>query len=284
MAKIKRFCFSTLMVDFSSNITKIVCYDSSVIDFRLENRRNFTMMKPLITTAAALALLAAPVMNHKADAAGLQTNINNNVVKYEYKTNNIQDLETWVNSMLKQYNFNTAHFNIQPGKQTNNNVPKVTQNTAPTKKVNTNTKTTTTPKTNTTASTKQTSYQLSAYEKQVVDLTNQQRQKYGLPALKINTTLSKMAHTKANDMAVHHYFDHTSPTYGFPFDMMKKFGITYRAAGENIAMGQKTPQEVVNGWMNSPGHRANILNKNYTEIGAGFVANGNYWTQEFIGK
>lgn len=265
------------MVDFSSNITRIVCYDSSVIVFHTEKRRNFTMMKPLITTAAALALFAAPIMNHKADAAGLQTN----VVKYEYKTNNIQDLEAWVNSMMKQYNSTTAHNNIQPTKQANNNVQKVTPNTAPTKKVNNNTKTTT--KTNTT-STNQVGYQLSAYEKQVVNLTNQERQKNGLPELKINTTLSKMAHTKSNDMAVHHYFDHTSPTYGSPFDMMKKFGITYRTAGENIAMGQKTPQEVVNGWMNSPGHRANILNKNYTEIGVGFVANGNYWTQEFIGK
>lgn len=265
------------MVDFSSNITNIVCYDSRVIDFHSRRGRNFTMMKPLITTAAALALLAGPMMSHKADAAGLQTNANN-TVKYEYKTNNIQDAQAWFNNILKQYHVNSAYLNTQTVQPTNHSVQKVTQNTATTKKVNTNTKT------NTTASTKKATYQLSAYEKQVVDLTNQERKKYGLPALKINTTLSKMAHTKANDMAVNHYFDHTSPTYGSPFDMMKKFGITYRAAGENIAMGQKTPQEVVNGWMNSPGHRANILNKNYTEIGAGFVSNGNYWTQEFIGK
>ena len=66
--------------------------------------------------------------------------------------------------------------------------------------------------------------------------------------------------------------------------MMKKFGITYKSAGENIAMGQKTPKEVVQAWMNSEGHRANILNGSYTHIGVGYVANGNYWTQEFIGK
>ena len=79
------------------------------------------------------------------------------------------------------------------------------------------------------------------------------------------------------------YFSHTSPTYGSPFEMMKKFGITYRYAGENIAYGQRTPQQVVDAWMNSSGHRANILNANFTQIGMGYVATGNYWTQMFIG-
>lgn len=85
-------------------------------------------------------------------------------------------------------------------------------------------------------------------------------------------------------MAVNNYFSHTSPTYGSPFDMMKKFGISYTAAGENIAKGQRTPQEVVTAWMNSEGHRANILNKNYTHIGVGFEENGYIWTQQFIKK
>ena len=65
--------------------------------------------------------------------------------------------------------------------------------------------------------------------------------------------------------------------------MMKTFGISYRTAGENIAMGQRTPEEVVNAWMNSEGHRANILNASFTQIGMGYVAEGNYWTQMFIG-
>ena len=72
------------------------------------------------------------------------------------------------------------------------------------------------------------------------------------------------------------YFSHQSPTYGSPFDMMKQFGITYRTAGENIAMGQSTPQAVVNAWMNSKGHRANILNASFTQIGMGYVADGHY--------
>lgn len=133
-----------------------------------------------------------------------------------------------------------------------------------------------------------TSGQLNAFEKKVVDLTNQERVKAGLSPLKAdNATLSRMARDKSADMRDKNYFDHQSPTYGSPFDMMKKYGITYRAAGENIAAGQKTPEEVVNGWMNSPGHRANILNANYTTIGVGYVSGGSYgsyWTQEFIGN
>ncbi|MEI4830269.1 CAP domain-containing protein [Bacillus sp. FJAT-53711] len=125
---------------------------------------------------------------------------------------------------------------------------------------------------------------LSAFEQKVVDLTNAERAKQGLPALKVDTELSKMARIKSEDMQKNHYFDHTSPTYGSPFDMMKQFGISYRSAGENIAQGQQTPEEVVQAWMNSAGHRANILNSGYTHIGVGYVESGNYWTQEFISK
>jgi uncharacterized YkwD family protein len=125
---------------------------------------------------------------------------------------------------------------------------------------------------------------LKAYEQQVVDLTNKERAKYGLPPLKVDLALSKVAHEKSRDMAVNHYFSHNSPTYGSPFEMMRKFGISYTAAGENIAKGQRTPQEVVAAWMNSAGHRANILNKNYTHIGVGFEENGYIWTQQFIRK
>lgn len=66
--------------------------------------------------------------------------------------------------------------------------------------------------------------------------------------------------------------------------MMAQFGVSYRAAAEHIAMGQRTPEEVVNAWMNSHGHRKNILSSSYTHIGIGYVENGNYWTQMFVGK
>jgi uncharacterized YkwD family protein len=123
--------------------------------------------------------------------------------------------------------------------------------------------------------------QKSSFATQVVTLVNQQRAKAGLSALKVsNSTLTKMALDKAKDMYNNGYFDHNSPTYGSPFDMMKKYGIRYSYAGENIAKGQRTPQEVMTGWMNSPGHRANILNANFTTIGVAYY-NG-VWVQEFI--
>lgn len=125
---------------------------------------------------------------------------------------------------------------------------------------------------------------ISAYEKQVGDLVNQERAKAGLKPLKINAELSRVARFKSADMHDKGYFDHTSPTYGDPFKMMKSFGISYKSAGENIAYGQKTPEEVMKAWMNSSGHRANILNANYTDIGIGYVADGSYWTQQFIQK
>lgn len=125
---------------------------------------------------------------------------------------------------------------------------------------------------------------VSAFEKEVVELTNKERANYDLPALTLDSELSKVAKAKSQDMSTNNYFDHTSSTYGSPFDMMEQFGITYKAAGENIAKGQKTPEEVVKEWMNSEGHRANILSDKFTHIGVGYVENGNYWTQQFIGK
>lgn len=125
---------------------------------------------------------------------------------------------------------------------------------------------------------------LSEFEQRVVELTNAERAKQGLPALKIDTELSKVARIKSEDMQKNNYFDHNSPTYGSPFDIMKKFGISYTSAGENIAQGQRTPEEVVQAWMNSAGHRANILNNGFTHIGVGYVESGNYWTQQFITK
>ena len=123
----------------------------------------------------------------------------------------------------------------------------------------------------------------SSYEAEVVQLVNDARQENGLQPLTASGELSRVARIKSQDMVDQGYFSHTSPTYGTPFQMLTSFGISYSTAGENIAYGQKTPQEVVNTWLNSPGHRANILNASYTQIGVGYVADGNYWTQLFIG-
>ena len=125
---------------------------------------------------------------------------------------------------------------------------------------------------------------VSSYESEVVRLVNEQRRKNGLSELSEDWQLSRVARYKSQDMRDKNYFSHTSPTYGSPFQMMKSFGISYKSAGENIAKGQKTPKAVVDAWMNSQGHRANILNPNFTHIGVGYVKDGNYWTQMFISK
>ncbi|MEK5080771.1 CAP domain-containing protein [Solibacillus sp. FSL W7-1436] len=126
------------------------------------------------------------------------------------------------------------------------------------------------------------SQSVSEFEKQVVDLTNAERTKAGLKPLEMHNPLMAVAHAKSADMAKNKYFSHTSPTFGSPFDQIKSAGISYRSAGENIAQGQRTPQQVVQGWMDSPGHRQNIMNANFTHIGVGFVEEGYYWTQQFI--
>lgn len=129
----------------------------------------------------------------------------------------------------------------------------------------------------------QISSSVTSFEAEVVRLVNDVRQQNGLKPLKENWELSRVARYKSQDMLDHRYFSHTSPTYGTPFQMIKSFGLSYRTAGENIAKGYATPQAVVNGWMNSSGHRANILNASYTQIGVGYVSQGHYWTQMFIG-
>ena len=118
---------------------------------------------------------------------------------------------------------------------------------------------------------------------QVLTLVNRERAANGLSALILNDTLSRCAAIKSQDMHDNHYFSHTSPTYGSPFDMMKSFGITYNYAGENIAMGYSTAEAVVTAWMNSADHRANILSANFTTMGIGYVSDDGYWTQWFLG-
>ncbi|WP_246040222.1 MULTISPECIES: CAP domain-containing protein [Bacillaceae] len=143
---------------------------------------------------------------------------------------------------------------------------------------------TTTPGTTTAPGTQATGGTLDATEARVVELTNAERRKNGLRDLQVDNSLANVAQAKSNDMLSKNYFSHTSPTYGSPFDMMRSFGISYSYAGENIAKGQRSADEVVTAWMNSPGHRANILNGNYTHIGIGHTSSQDYWTQMFIGK
>lgn len=122
-----------------------------------------------------------------------------------------------------------------------------------------------------------------SFEAEVIRLVNEIRVQNGLKELSANWELSRIARYKSEDMVSNRYFSHTSPVYGTPFQMIRSFGLSYKTAGENIAYGYKTPAAVVNTWMNSSGHRANILNAGYTQIGVGYSPNGHYWTQMFIG-
>ncbi|WP_374711603.1 CAP domain-containing protein [Symbiobacterium terraclitae] len=127
---------------------------------------------------------------------------------------------------------------------------------------------------------------LTAAEQQMLNLVNQERAKAGLKPLQADLQLTRLARMKSQDMINRNYFSHNSPTYGSPFDMMKAYGVTYRTAGENIA-GNQSVQAAHNALMNSPGHRANILNAQYTHIGIGIVEGGPYgmmFTQMFVGR
>lgn len=119
------------------------------------------------------------------------------------------------------------------------------------------------------------------FANRVVELVNQERAKGGLAPLQMDEQLSKVAMIKAKDMYDNQYFDHQSPTLGSPFDLMRSQGVTYSYAGENIAKGQTSPEQVMRDWMNSEGHRQNIMNPNYKSIGVAFY--NNEWVQEFTG-
>ncbi|MBU9714741.1 SCP-like extracellular protein [Bacillus tamaricis] len=125
---------------------------------------------------------------------------------------------------------------------------------------------------------------ISDYERKVIELTNVERRNNGLPDFEADAQLSSVARAKSKDMQENNYFSHTSPTYGSPFDMMRDFGVSYKTAGENIAQGQQTPEQVVQSWMNSEGHRKNILSSDFTHLGVGYDQNGHHWTQMFISK
>lgn len=127
---------------------------------------------------------------------------------------------------------------------------------------------------------------MTADEKEVFDLINKQRTNNGLTALKVDNEVQRVARIKAQDMVDNNYFAHESPTYGTPFNMLKSFKISYKTAGENIA-GNSSNSGAVTAWMNSSGHKANILNGNYNYTGIGVVSSPKYgkiYVQMFIGK
>jgi uncharacterized protein YkwD len=126
--------------------------------------------------------------------------------------------------------------------------------------------------------------------KRVVELTNIERRKAGLPALKYNPVLAAAAEKHSVDMAMQDYFDHEGSDGSSVSDRISAMGYQWSFVAENIQGGSDTPEEAVQSWMNSPGHRKNILNSKAQEIGVGyyFLANDtgdvkhkHYWTQVF---
>ena len=127
---------------------------------------------------------------------------------------------------------------------------------------------------------------LTTDELEVLNLINKQRTNNGLSALKIDSEVQNVARVKAQDMVDNNYFSHNSPTYGSPFDMLKSYKVSYKTAGENIA-GNSSNTSAVNAWMNSSGHKANILNSSFNYTGIGVVKGSKYgkiYVQMFIGK
>lgn len=232
-------------------------------------------MKKTLTAICATFLLAAPIQMASAAENTTEGNTTTDCNKvYNYKWSN-----QWSNQWPNHKWFVNQPQTQAPSKETQapENNQATNNNTQTTQKDNT-----TTAPTQSTPST--TTSDVNAFEQEVVKLTNAERTKAGLAPFKTDAQLMAAAREKSQDMQSKNYFSHTSPTFGSPFDRMKALGITYKSAGENIAQGQRTPQEVVQGWMNSPGHRANILNEKFTHIGVGYVKSGNYWTQQFIQK
>ncbi|MCD5325449.1 MULTISPECIES: CAP domain-containing protein [Pontibacillus] len=239
--------------------------------------------KVTITTALASTLMAGGVMQSDVHAQS-QDSIQTKTFKFESGQQfNQEQINQYINKYLSNYEIKWDQAKQEQPKsdqeapQTQQKAPERVEQQAPTSQQQE-------PAQAKEQTTEQQTNALSQFEQKVVELTNEERAAQGLDPLKIDKELSNVAEKKSQDMAQNGYFSHNSPTYGSPFDMMKQFGIEYRTAGENIAKGQQTPQEVVDAWMNSEGHRANILNENFTHIGVGFVEDGNVWTQQFIGK
>ncbi|USB31780.1 CAP domain-containing protein [Paenibacillus sp. YPG26] len=220
------------------------------------------LQKNLVTGALALSLFAVTGAASASAAADTTTENYNKV--WSYSTN---QSFSWshVLQQLRTMN-NQASAATKAQGTTGNQASQKTKSNTHTTQNNTNTAKTGTSE--------------SAYADQVVALVNQERAKAGVKPLAADKALTVMALDKAKDMYNNGYFDHNSPTYGSPFDMMKSYGIRYTYAGENIAKGQKNPAEVMKAWMNSPGHKQNILSPNFTKIGAAYY-NGE-WVQEFI--
>ncbi|MBT0769317.1 hypothetical protein KIH74_10325 [Kineosporia sp. J2-2] len=174
----------------------------------------------------------------------------------------------------------TSTFTVSNPKKT----AKPTTTATPSKTTTSKPSTTSSSKPSTTAPTSDTgsgsgSGKAATYAQKVLEITNDERAAAGCKALKLNSKLTKAAQLHSEDMNENNYFSHDSQDGRSPFDRMSDAGYNFSAAAENIAQGQTSPASVMDAWMNSEGHKANILNCTYTEMGLGW--DNNYWTQTF---
>lgn len=243
------------------------------------------MKKKLFTTICAFSTLSifcvTPVMAKTTSINNACTQANVSKVFSIYNSQNCGELIENVNSLCIKGDtgISDALTNLlQNGcnLKAETNAPNQNTTTAPTITATSTPKVTSTPIVSNTETP-----QNKDFVSQVAQLVNAERAKAGLSPVTLDATLSKAAQVRAKETVS--YFSHTRPNGNTFSSAITEQGISFRGAGENIAYGQKTPQEVMNGWMNSAGHRANILNANFTKIGVGYYQqNGvNYWTQLF---
>ncbi|TSI02606.1 CAP domain-containing protein [Lysinibacillus sp. BW-2-10] len=262
--------------DSIQSYVKVIQIDQQEVFKALNNKEELQKfsLKLLKSNVDLEKLLASHNIKLNKDAVKKLVEANKTVSKTQANKNTVEEKKTTTTPVKQTVPTKTEDKKEAPVVTTPASQP-AANNNATQNKTEQATKPTTSAPVNTSAS---------QFEKQVVELTNAERAKAGLAPLQMDTPLMAVAREKSADMSKNNYFSHTSPTYGSPFDQMKAAGISYKAAGENIAQGQKTPEQVVQAWMNSEGHRANILNGSFTHIGVGYVADGNYWTQQFIQK
>lgn len=229
-----------------------------------------------VTGAAALPVQAATNAGNSANCNG-----KGYYVFTGGKVSDLENIKSRLDELCGQLNGNTTTITF-PGCNLPENKP---ETTPPSEDTNTpESKPETTPPsedTNTPENKPEADKELT-FAEQVVELVNQERTKAGLSAVTLDQNIASAALVRAKEIETS--FSHTRPNGSKFSTALTEQGVTFKGAGENIAWGQKSPEAVIQAWMNSEGHRANILNKNFTKIGVGYYQNAaghNFWTQLF---
>ena len=230
-----------------------------------------------VTGAAALPVQAATNAGNSANCNG-----KGYYVFTGGKVSDLENIKSRLDELCGQLNGNTTTITF-PGCNLPENKP---ETTPPSEDTNTpESKPETTPPsedTNTPENKPEADKELT-FAEQVVELVNQERTKAGLSAVTLDQNIASAALVRAKEIETS--FSHTRPNGSKFSTALTEQGVTFKGAGENIAWGQKSPEAVIQAWMNSEGHRANILNKNFTKIGVGYYQNAagrNFWTQLFL--